>query len=183
MQEWQGKWRGEGREQSLQKQRRVPTASSLASCSTFPFSALGPNKSGAGKLSWQLSKVFCPYFLATILLWGDKKALEFPYYLPRSVNLSPGNMVHRFSVIRSTLGQSSCLVSDSKVTWLSLFSSVPLSTCPLKSGDYTAWFPWSSVPDSLVTCMQPCVPLGRLQTSPQRCGVLALPSLPECAQL
>lgn len=89
MQEWQGKWRGEGREQSLQKQRRVPTASSLASCSTFPFSALGPNKSGAGKLSWQLSKVFCPYFLATILLWGDKKALEFPYYFTKECELIP----------------------------------------------------------------------------------------------
>lgn len=61
----------------------IPIASSSPPALTLPSSAPGLNKSRASQLGWRLSKVFCPHFLAIILLWGDEKALEVPSYLLR----------------------------------------------------------------------------------------------------
>lgn len=115
--------------------RGIPIASSSPPALTLPSSAPGLNKSRASQLSWRLSKVFCPHFLAIILLWGDEKALEVPSYLRGSVGFSPGNRVHRLSVMESAVGQSSCLAPDSRVTWACCFSSMHLNfpTCKIRA--------------------------------------------------
>lgn len=126
----EGTQEGGGREQMLRKPGcvEVPISPSPPSVVTLPSPAPGPNKSGASQLSWWLSKIFCPHFLATILLWGDEKALEVPCYLLRKRGLLSWEQKPQ------TFCDGKCPGSElmpchwlAEWPWMSCFSSLHLS--------------------------------------------------------
>lgn len=126
------------------------------------LSIFSPYPCSTQNLSWWLFKVFCLYFLDTLLLPGDEKDPGSPF-------LSMGEAwacllwtePTAFLWWKVPWVRVLALPPTPTVTWVSCFSCMHPISPPVKLGDQAAW---SSISDSLDKWRQPCIPLRRLQS-------------------
>lgn len=125
---------GGGRKQRMQRQRGYPLPLLLLLLSHFLLMLQAHMSLELGSSVGDCPRTSAHSSWPQFSFRGGERALEVPSYLPKKCGLFLGNRIHSLSVMRSTLGQSSCPTADSRVTWPSCFPSVPLRfpTCKIR---------------------------------------------------